>query len=135
VRFLVDAALSPRIAEALRKGGHEAAHVRDRGLQSATDGEILKLAATEECILVSADTDFGAMLAATGEARPSVILFRGQVSRQPERQAAVLLANLQTVRPYLERGAVAVIEASRVRLRELPIGRKDDRERADGRSP
>ncbi len=43
MRFLVDNALSP-VVEGLWKAGHEALHVRDRGMQAATDEEVCELA-------------------------------------------------------------------------------------------
>lgn len=51
MKFLVDNALSPWVAEGLREAGHDAIHVRDIGLAAAIDDELLELAAAEERII------------------------------------------------------------------------------------
>jgi hypothetical protein len=69
MRFLFDQCLSPDFAQALAAVGHDIVHVRNRGMQRAGDPEVLQLARSEGRILVSADTDFGTILAQTSAIR------------------------------------------------------------------
>jgi predicted nuclease of predicted toxin-antitoxin system len=83
LRFLIDNALSPDLAEALQESGFDAVHVRDVDMEEARDVSIFAFAASEQRVVVSADTDFGTLLALREEPSPSVILFRGSGTRRP----------------------------------------------------
>lgn len=121
MKFLIDNALSPRIADALRQAGHDAVHVRDLGLQAADDSAILERAASEDRVVVSADTDFGTLLSLGSGRKPSVILFRGNSPHSPQSQSALLLANLHALEGELAVGCVVVFEAARIRIRRLLV--------------
>jgi predicted nuclease of predicted toxin-antitoxin system len=63
-RLLLDANVSPALAEALRWRGHDAVHVNDLGLRKAPDPVIFKTAAATRRAVVTHDNDFLALLAA-----------------------------------------------------------------------
>jgi predicted nuclease of predicted toxin-antitoxin system len=121
MRLLLDNNLAPRLAVLLRDAGHHVEHVRDHGLQGAPDDEVLHFADTHALTLVSADTDFGTLLARTGATRPSMILIRRSTARRPEELAALLLANLDQVADDVCNGAIVVVTDTDLRIRPLPL--------------
>jgi predicted nuclease of predicted toxin-antitoxin system len=70
VKLLVDANLSPRVAERLADSGYDATHVCDHGLLTASDEAIAAFAVDSGMIIVSADSDFATMLALSGHMSP-----------------------------------------------------------------
>lgn len=70
--------------------------------------------------VVSADTDFGEMLAIGRHPGPSVILLR-RAPHHPDEQVGLLLAALGGVEADLDAGAVVVLSRGRARVRRLPI--------------
>jgi len=121
VRLLIDANLSPSVAARLRDHGHGAVHVADVGLLSASDEDILAHAVASLQVIVSADTDFGELLAVSGAAGPSVVLLRSADRLTPDQQATVLAENLPVVAAELDMGAAVSIARGRLRVRLLPV--------------
>ena len=121
MKFLVDNALSPVLASRLRQQGHDAVHVREYGLRAAEDEIVMARAASEGRYLVSKDTDFAAILAESGAAAPSFILFR-KMTGEPQPLFELLSSWLPVIEDALQRGSVVVIEPSRIRVRRLPLG-------------
>jgi predicted nuclease of predicted toxin-antitoxin system len=124
VKFLVDQNRSPRLAELLREAGHDAVHTFELGFERAEDDELVTLAREQGRVVISGDTDFGALLALANATAPSVILFRSRHHRLADEQSAVILAHLDDIADDLEAGAVAVIADDRIRIRRLPLLRE-----------
>lgn len=120
MRFLADAGISPMTVEFLRRNGHDAVHVRELGMQRATDGMLVERARADERILLTFDLDFGSILALGIVARPSVVIFR----LADERAASVnrrLEGVLSEQAGALASGALILVEDARYRIRRLPI--------------
>ena len=58
MRFLVDAQLPPALARRIQAQGHEAEHVADRGMASASDGAVRRYADRIGAVIVTKDEDF-----------------------------------------------------------------------------
>ncbi|WP_018505040.1 DUF5615 family PIN-like protein [Parafrankia discariae] len=121
MRFLLDNNLSNTLATGLHEAGHDVLHVRDVELGAADDITVLGFARDERRVLISADTDFGGILARSGLDSPSVILFRREGGRRPVEQLRLLLANLDQLADALKDGSMIVLTDRLVRVRKLPL--------------
>ena len=72
-------------------------------------------------VLLTADADFGALLALGSLASPSVLLLRSADHLRPADQAELIAANLPSITDDLEKGAIASLTRDRMRVRPLPI--------------
>lgn len=118
MRFLADMGVAQRIFEWLRAEGHDATHLRDKGLQRLPNGDIFRKALDEGRIILTFDLDFGEIVALSSGRRTSVILFRLHNTRTPhviDRLRKVLRDSGEA----LEHGAVVIVEESRHRTRRL----------------
>lgn len=122
MNLLIDESLQHDLARLLSQAGHNAVHVTDLGLRGASDEALLAQAAQDDRVMVTADTDFGTLLALTGASEPSVILLRRSGRRTTER-IHIVLTVLALAGEHLERGAVVTVEHDRLRIRQLPIAR------------
>lgn len=120
MKFLLDMNLSPNWATALTDAGWEATHWSQVGKADASDLEILRFAAANDFVVVTHDLDFGAILAVTHGRKPSVVQIRS-MDLSPNTIASYLTAALRHAERELASGALLTIEASRTRLRILPL--------------
>ncbi|WP_214109285.1 DUF5615 family PIN-like protein [Acrocarpospora catenulata] len=121
MNFLIDENLSPRVAELLTKAGHDSVHVRDLDATSAPDTTVMTLAVADGRVIISADTDFGALLAQTRATEPSVILVRELLGLRPPDLVNIIIDHLDVLEPHLQAGAVAAFTTSGIRVRALPL--------------
>lgn len=122
MRLLLDNNLSPRLVYVLSAAGWDVVHVASLGLRSAPDRTVLEAARRDGRFLVSADTDFGALLASSHATGPSVVLVRRVIGRRVNDLADILIANLPPIADDLERGSIVVIADDSLRIRQLPVG-------------
>ena len=90
-------------------------------MQAASDEAILIRAREENRVVVSADSDFGAILAAQEIEYPSFILFREPNLLSASDDVDTLLPVLPMLEPELTTGCVAVFRRGRLRVRRLPL--------------
>jgi len=82
---------------------------------------ILRAATDAGSTIVTADADFGTLLALRGAHLPSVLMLRSSDHLTPDQQAELIAAAIGHIETELERGAIASVTPERIRLRTLPI--------------
>ncbi len=120
LKVLVDMNLSPEWVLALKQYGWDAVHWSSVGDPRAPDAVIMAWALAHRHVVFTHDLDFGAMLALTHAAGPSVVQVRGQ-RILPEGTSAVIATTLRRYEEELSRGALVVVEETRSRIRVLPL--------------
>jgi len=121
VKILVDNALSPLLAELLSSQGIDAVHLRDILPVDASDFVVFDLAQSEGRIILSADTDFGAILANRNESHPSFVLLRHDTPSLPQQQVLLVLKILEHAKNDLQSGCIVSVNRGHARIRQLPI--------------
>lgn len=122
MKILIDMNLSPSWTTVLDRHGWEAVHWSMIGDPRASDRTIMAWARTNDYVVFTHDLDFGALLAATGAEKPSVIQIRTQ-DVTPEHLEKIMIDSLCEYGPLLESGALITIEEARARARILPLAR------------
>lgn len=106
MRFLLDAQLPPLLTKALKRAGHEAVHVYECGLLTASDLAIWRQAAKEKAVIITKDADFAVLRLHAGRG-PAVVWLRvGNLST--EALVAAFKAALPEIIVALEAGEVLV---------------------------
>jgi predicted nuclease of predicted toxin-antitoxin system len=101
--------------------GLACSHWSETGDISASDGSICAYAREHGYVIVTNDLDFPQILAHTVQAKPSIILLRGQ-PLIPEIRGTILLRAILECGIELDAGAILTIDWSdRIRARLLPI--------------
>ena len=91
-----------------------------RGLCSGVDAEIAAYASEQGFVILTRDLDFGALLAASGLNRPSVLLLRGP-HQFPRDAGERVLSVLREAAGDMEAGAFVTVDVNKTRVHILPI--------------
>jgi predicted nuclease of predicted toxin-antitoxin system len=122
LKLLVDMNLTPEWAAVFKRQGWSAIHWSELGDPRATDRVIMDWALANQYVIFTHDLDFGAMLAITQAAGPSIIQVRAQ-DVLPEHLEGIVVPVLRQYEPQLEAGALIVVDENKARLRILPLSR------------
>jgi len=122
MKILLDMNLSPKWVDVLEEAGLEAVHWHNVGALDAPDQEIFDYAFANNFVIFTNDLDFGAILASRNAHYPSVVQVRTQ-DVTPGSLAPTVVSALRQYEEYLEKGALVIIDKSKLRARILPLSR------------
>lgn len=120
MNFLLNMNIPPSFGHRLVEVGHACRHVAEIGMSQASDNEIVKQARANQEIIITHDLDYGQLLAFSGKANPSVIIFRFR-DTSSENMFARLMDKWPEIEQPLAHGAIVVMEDASLRIRRLPL--------------
>ena len=121
IRLLLDQNLTPRLVPELGDVGVAAEHVLALGMAGWSDPQILDYARAERLTILTADSDFGKLLARSRAHSPSVILLRHGQPYEIAPLAAQIALVVPNVSAELGRGCLLTLDETSMRLRDLPL--------------
>ncbi len=124
MKLLLDMNLSRLWVGYLEAAGFEAVHWSSIGTAFSPDPEIMVYAHDNAYTICTQDLDFGLMLAATGDGRPSVLQIRAR-DILPHQIGKQVVAALRRMAPELDRGALVTVDPKKTRVRVLPLGPRE----------
>ena len=122
MKLLIDMNLSPHWVAVFKEAGFDAVHWATVGEPGAADTVLMQWAKEHQRVVFTHDLDFGAILAATQAAGPSVIQLRS-ADVMPATMGQVLLAAIRRFESDLVEGALVSVEPTEARARILPLRR------------
>jgi len=120
LQYLADIHISPLTVEALRVAGYTIQRIANVLSPRARDSEIVALARLEGWVILTQDLDFSALVAKSGDTRPSVVSLRLD-NASPARVTQLLLSVLPDLGNELTRGAIVSVDEGGIRIRMLPV--------------
>ena len=104
----------------LADAGFEGTHWSSLGANNTPDSEVMAYARANDCVVLTNDLDFSAILAATHGEKPSVVQIRAD-DVSPDAIGKQVVFALRQMLSELKEGALLTADPYRTRLRELPL--------------
>jgi predicted nuclease of predicted toxin-antitoxin system len=120
--ILADMPISPKTVEHIRRLGIECRHLTEFQMEKASDEEIINFAKENGYTVLTEDLDFGTILSYTQEIEPCVIILRvgnfntTGINKLIEKTLRQIMA---------QENAIIIIERTRIRIKKLPIQRRE----------
>ncbi len=120
MKLLLDQGLPRSTVFELQKLNIDSVHVGDIGMSASTDSDIIRKAQDDNLIVVTLDSDFHTILAATESLEPSVIRIR--IEGLKAKSLSKIIQNvLFSASKEINNGAAISVNVRRIRIHKLPL--------------
>ena len=120
MKILLDMNLPPAWVDFLENKGIDAIHWSNVDSHGASDKEIMTWAKEQGYVVFTHDLDFGALLAASKDAGPSVIQVRTQ-NVMPSVIGSIVVNAINKFMAEIQSGSLISIDTHKARVRILPF--------------